>query len=102
MPEKLTDDQVRHVARLSRLELDDEQVHLFAGQLSQVLDYVSQLNELDLDGVEPMAHTMELTNVLRDDVPTAGLPLETVLANAPASSPPFFVVPKVLGDVSGA
>ncbi len=102
MPEKLTDDQVRHVARLSRLELGDDQIHRFAEQLSHVLDYVSQLSELDLGGVEPMAHTMGQTNVLRDDEPGPGLTVESVLANAPAASPPFFMVPKVLGDGGSA
>lgn len=102
MPEKLTDAQVRHVAKLSRLRLSDDEVSQLATRLSAVLDYVSKLNELNVDGVEPMAHAMELSNVLRDDEPRPGLPTEAVLANAPEKSPPFFVVPKVIGEGGGA
>ena len=101
-PTRLTDEQVRHVAKLSRLNLTDEQIHRFAGQLSDILGYVAKLNELDVDGIEPMAHAMDIANVLRDDSPTTPLPVETVLANAPDQSPPFFKVPKVLGEGSGA
>lgn len=102
MPEKLTEQQVRHVAKLSRLRLSDEEVHRMAEQLSAVLDYVSQLSELNVEGVEPMAHAMELTNVWREDVPGATLTAEQVLANAPQKDPPFFKVPKVIGDGGGA
>jgi aspartyl-tRNA(Asn)/glutamyl-tRNA(Gln) amidotransferase subunit C len=94
--------QVKRVAQLSRLRLDDEQVRQFADQLSVVLDYVSKLNELDVDGVEPMAHAADVTNVLRDDVPMPGMTVQSVLDNAAAKSPPFFKVPKVLGNASGA
>lgn len=102
MPEKLTDDQVRHVAKLSRLRLGEDEVSQMASRLSAVLDYVSKLNELNVDGVEPMAHAMELNNVLREDEPRAGLPNDAVLANAPEKTPPFFRVPKVIGDGGGA
>jgi aspartyl-tRNA(Asn)/glutamyl-tRNA(Gln) amidotransferase subunit C len=101
-PTHLTDEQVRHVAKLSRLDLTDEQIHRFAGQLSAVLGYVSKLNELDVEGVEPMAHAMDVTNVTREDEPTPGMCVDDVLANAPGKSPPFFKVPKVLGEGSGA
>ena len=102
MAEKLTDEQVRHVAMLARLKLDDAQVHHMAEQLSAVLDYMDQLNELDVDGVEPMAHPLEMTNKLRPDEPGACLSIEQVLANAPQADPPFFRVPKILGEGSGA
>ncbi len=102
MPEKLTEQQVRHVAKLSRLRLSDDEIPRMAEQLSAVLDYVSQLNELNVDGIEPMAHAMDLANVLREDAEQPGLPIETVLANAPDKSPPFFKVPKVIGEGSGA
>ncbi len=102
MPPKLTEQEVRHVARLSRLELSDQEVEHFAEQLSAVLDYVSKLNELDVEGVEPMAHAMDVTNVLRPDEPVPGMSLKQALANAPDKMPPFFKVPKVLGEDSGA
>jgi len=101
-PTRLTDEQVRHVAKLSRLSLTDEQIHRFAGQISDILVHVSKLNELDVDGIEPMAHALDITNVLREDQPTPGLPIDAVLSNAPQPSKPFFCVPKVLEDGSGA
>jgi aspartyl-tRNA(Asn)/glutamyl-tRNA(Gln) amidotransferase subunit C len=73
-----------------------------AQDLSNVLDYISKLTELDVEGVEPMAHPMDVTNVLREDEPVAGMAVEAVLANAPESDPPFFKAPKVLGDGSSA
>lgn len=100
--QKLTDDEVRHVAKLSRLRLNDDEIHAYAEQLSNVLAYVSKLNELDVEGVEPMAHGADVTNVMRDDVPQAGLQVDVALHNAPDQWPPFFKVPKVLGDGSSA
>lgn len=101
-PAKLSEEQVRHVAKLSRLRLSDEEVHRMSEQLSAVLGYVSQLSELDVEGVEPMAHALDMSNVFRDDEPGPALSIEAVLANAPAKDPPFFKVPKVLGEGSGA
>ena len=98
MAEQLTDDQVRSVARLSRLRLSDEEIHHFAGQLSAVLDYVSKLNELHLDQIEPMAHAADVANVLRADEPGPAMSVDQVLQNAPDVSEPFFKVPKVLGE----
>lgn len=102
MPDNLSHEQVRHVAKLARLRLDDAQVSQMAEKLSAVLDYVGKLKELDVDGVEPMAHAMEMSNVLRDDVEKPGMPIDQVLANAPDQTPPFFNVPKVIDDGSGA
>lgn len=102
MAAKISEEEVRHVAKLSRLRLDDDEIRHFAGQLSAVLDYISKLNELDVENVEPMAHAADVTNVLRDDAPKLSLALECVLAGAPDASPPFFKVPKVLGEGSGA
>lgn len=102
MPEKLDEARVRHVAQLSRLKLTDEQVRYFSEQLSHVLGYIDKLNELDVEEVEPMAHPTELTNRWREDVPTSALGVDEALANAPESDPPFFKVPKVLGEGGGA
>ena len=101
-PTQITEDQVRHVAKLSRLRLRDDEVHHFAEQLSHVMGYIAKINELDLEGVEPMSHPLDMTNVLREDVEQSGLPVETALANAPQAEPPYFEVPKVLGEGSGA
>lgn len=102
MPQRLSEEDVRKVATLSRLTLSDEEVAHFAEQLSSVLDYVSKLAELDVEGVEPMAHAMDITNVLRDDEPADGLSVDAALTNAPQKDPPFFKVPKVIGEGSGA
>ena len=99
---RITDADVRHVAKLSRLRLDDSEVHHFAQQLAAVLEYVDALRELDVEGVEPMAHPLAMTNVLREDVPEPGLDVDAALANAPGRDGPFFSVPKVLGDGGGA
>lgn len=102
MAEQLTDKQVRHVAKLARLRLSDDEVHPMAQQLSAILAYVAQIEELDTDGVEPMAHPLDVTNVLRDDTPGPTLTTDEALANAPARDGDFFAVPKVLGDGGGA
>ena len=102
MAAKISEEEVRHVAKLSRLRLGDDEVRHFADQLSAVLDYISKLNELDVENVEPMAHAADVTNVLRDDDPKPPLAVEGVLAGAPDASGQFFKVPKVLGEGSGA
>lgn len=86
---------VSYVANLARIELTDEEKTLFQGQLDQVLDYVGQLDELDLSMVEPTAHAVPLVNVFRTDEPGASLDNETVTANAPASRDGQILVPKI-------
>jgi len=102
MSTPLTEDQVRHVAKLSRLTLSDDQVHEYTTQLARIVEYIDKLGELNVDDVEPMAHPTAMTNKLRDDEPTEPLPVEKVLHNAPDADPPYFKVPKVLGDGSSA
>lgn len=98
MPEpKISLDQVRHVAKLSRLALSEDQLRKFTSQLESILEYVAKINEVDVTGVEPMAHAVPLHNVLRDDVAQPALPLEEVLKNAPDTDGPFFKVPKIIG-----
>src|SRR5262245_4637639 len=76
MAEPLTAQQVRHVAKLARLRLSDGQVEQYRTQLSSILQYVAKLDELDLEGVEPLAHPTELTNRLDDDEVRDSMPLE--------------------------
>ncbi len=102
MANGLTEEDVRHVAKLSRLKLSDEEVGVFAEQLGAVLGYMDKLKELDLEGVEEMAHPTNMVNKLRLDEVGASLDVEEVLANAPASDEPYFKVPKVLGDGGSA
>jgi len=94
---KLTLEDVRHVAMLSRLALDDEHLIRLTGQLESILGYIAKISEVDTAGVEPMAHALPLHNVLREDVVEPSLPLEKVLMNAPDTDGPFFKVPKILG-----
>ena len=93
----ISPEQVRHVAKLARLALDEPQLERFAGQLESILGYVAHIGEVDVCNVEPMAHAVPLANVLRDDVVGPSLPLEEVLQNAPEIDGPFFKVPKVIG-----
>jgi aspartyl-tRNA(Asn)/glutamyl-tRNA(Gln) amidotransferase subunit C len=90
-------DDVRHVAKLARLALDEPKLHQFAAQLGSILGYVNQIRQADVAGVEPMAHALPVHNVFRPDEPGPPLPLDQVLRNAPDTDGPFFKVPKVIG-----
>ncbi len=92
--------EVRHIAHLSRLKLSDEEIARFGAQLSDVLDYMQTLNELDTSDVEPTAHPLPIRNVLRDDVPGEPIGADNALANAPARADDYFKVPKVLDQDS--
>jgi aspartyl-tRNA(Asn)/glutamyl-tRNA(Gln) amidotransferase subunit C len=94
---RITPGQVRHVAKLARLALDEQALARLGGQLDPILEYVAKIAEVDVSGVEPLAHAADLKNVLRDDVVEGALPLEQVLQNAPDTDGPFFKVPKVIG-----
>ncbi|MGI8559435.1 MAG: Asp-tRNA(Asn)/Glu-tRNA(Gln) amidotransferase subunit GatC [Solirubrobacteraceae bacterium] len=85
--------QVLHVARLARLELDEAEVQRMAAELSKVLDHVQRIGELDLDGVAPTSHVVDVTGVVRADVPVPSLPREVVLASAPEPVDGGFGVP---------
>jgi aspartyl-tRNA(Asn)/glutamyl-tRNA(Gln) amidotransferase subunit C len=93
---RIDPDQVRHVAHLARLTVSDEEVARFAGQLSAILEYVEQLNELDTRNVPPTAHALPVHNVLRDDVARPSLTPDQGLANAPQREGDYFALPKVL------
>ncbi len=97
MPPAITPDQVRHVAKLARLALSEDELTRLTPQLESILDYVAKTGRLNVEGVESMAHASPITNVLRDDVIEPSLPLEKVLQNAPAIDGDFFSVPKVIG-----
>lgn len=94
--------QVREVAMLGRLELSDKEVKMFSAQLSEILNYVEKLNELDTENVEPLAHSLPVQNVFRDDQPNDTLQTQQALANAPEHDEQFFLVPRILDDNSDA
>ena len=93
----VTPEMVRHVAKLSRLALDDAHVAKYTTQLESILGYVDKIKSADVTDVEPMAHAAALHNVLRDDEAKPPLSREDVLRNAPETDGPFFKVPKVIG-----
>jgi aspartyl-tRNA(Asn)/glutamyl-tRNA(Gln) amidotransferase subunit C len=94
-------DQVLHVARLARLRLSEDEVGRMSSELSSVLDHIEKIEELDLEGVEPTSHVVELENVLRTDEPRESWPRERVLDAAPDSAQGGFRVPTSAGDASG-
>ena len=89
---------MRHVAKLARLDITEDEVATFTGQLEAVLQHARDVEALDVAGVPPTAHPLPLQNVFRDDVPRAGLDRDEVLAMAPAAEDGRFRVPKILGD----
>lgn len=92
----LTPEQVRKVATLARLQLDDDQVDAYARELSNILDLVESLEAADTASVTPMAHPLDLTARLRDDVVTEGDEREAFQAIAPAVEDGVYLVPKVI------
>jgi aspartyl-tRNA(Asn)/glutamyl-tRNA(Gln) amidotransferase subunit C len=88
--------RVGEICHLARLKLSDSECAVLGAQLSSIVSYVEQLNEVDTSSVEPMAHPLSIQSVFREDEPQAPLGLEKALANAPALDGQFFKVPKVL------
>ena len=89
-------DQVRHVARLARLALSDDEIDRMVPELNNILGWVEQLGEVDTDGVEPLTAVIENHLRLRDDVVDDGNVRDDVLKNAPDAQHGFFAVPKVI------
>jgi aspartyl-tRNA(Asn)/glutamyl-tRNA(Gln) amidotransferase subunit C len=92
----ITEDQVRYVAHLSRLNLSDEEVETFGQQLDEIISYVEKLNELDTSDVEPMIHAADVENVFRDDEAGESLSRREALRNAPDDAEGCFKVPRIL------
>ncbi len=89
-------EEVRYIAALARLRFSEDQEQRLAQQMSQMLDYVDKLNELDTTGVPPMSHVLDVYNVFRDDVPQQRIAREDALRNAPDADNAYFRVPKVI------
>jgi aspartyl-tRNA(Asn)/glutamyl-tRNA(Gln) amidotransferase subunit C len=88
--------QVRHIARLARIAMSDEEIEALVPELNNILGWVEQLGEVDTGGVEPLTAVVDNRLRLRDDAVTAGDRREEILANAPAAEHGFFAVPKVI------
>ncbi|OFW60652.1 MAG: asparaginyl/glutamyl-tRNA amidotransferase subunit C [Actinobacteria bacterium RBG_16_64_13] len=87
--------EVEHVAKLARLHFDEEELARLQPELGQIIDYVRQLAELDLSGLEPTSHAVPLKNVLRPDEPVAGLSQAEATSNGPDVERGQFVVPRI-------
>jgi aspartyl-tRNA(Asn)/glutamyl-tRNA(Gln) amidotransferase subunit C len=92
----LTPEEVRHIARLARIAVTDEDVSRLAGQLSGILEHFAALARIPTDGVEPTAYPFPLANVMREDAERASLPPGEVLANAPRAEDGYLRVRAVL------
>ncbi len=93
---KITHDEVRYVADLARLDLDEPAIEKFAGQIGEILEYIDKLNEVDTEGVDATSHAISLTNAFREDAPAGHLETDRALANAPEKENGCFVVPKII------
>ena len=94
---KITRGEVLHVAHLARLELDEEAIDRFAGQIAEILDYIDKLNQVDTTGVRPTSHALFLSNAFREDSEIGHLDRKLALSNAPEEEDGNFIVPKVIG-----
>ncbi len=91
---------LRHIARLSRLHLTEEELKFFETQVAQILSFVDKLKEVNVENVEPTSHPLSLSNVFRDDEVKPSLPIEGFLKHAPKARGRFFEVPKIIEDKS--
>ena len=94
---KISKQEVLHVADLARLDLDEELIDRFAGQIGEILEYVDKLNKIDTQGITPTSHAIFLSNAFRDDEERPHLDNDVALANAPEKEDGDFIVPKVVG-----
>ncbi len=92
----ITDKDVRHIAKLARLKVDDAEVEKLADELGSILGYIKKLEELDVAGVEPTSHVLDLYSVTRADEARPSLGTERALANAPEAEHGHFKVPRVI------
>ncbi|HRK31955.1 MAG TPA: Asp-tRNA(Asn)/Glu-tRNA(Gln) amidotransferase subunit GatC, partial [Tepidisphaeraceae bacterium] len=81
----------------ARLAVDDEQLAKYGDQLHAILAYVQRISGADVNGIDPMAHPLPVSNAFRDDAVGNSLQLESILQNAPETDGPFFKVPKIIG-----
>lgn len=93
---EITEDTVKYVAHLARIELQNKELETLSLQLKDILDFIDKLSRLETRNTGPSSHILTISNVLRDDLPGASLPPDKTLENAPWQQGNFFVVPKVL------
>ncbi len=88
--------EIEYIASLAKLKLNEDEIKSYTEDLSQILDYINKLNELNTDNVEPLSYPIELSNVLREDILRESLDRELALKNAPRADEQFFKTPKVI------
>lgn len=93
---RISIDQVKHVANLARLAITEEEAQKFTTQLDAIITFAELLNEVDTEQVEPTSHVLDMKNVMREDVPSSGLPREEVLKNAPEHQDGQIKVPSII------
>ncbi|MCI0766297.1 Asp-tRNA(Asn)/Glu-tRNA(Gln) amidotransferase subunit GatC [Bacillus sp. TL12] len=93
---RISVENVKHVAHLARLAITDQEAEKFQKQLDAIVTFAEQLNELDTTGIKPTTHVLNMKNIMREDVPEKGLPVEEVLKNAPDHKDNQIRVPAVL------
>nr|MDO8085709.1 Asp-tRNA(Asn)/Glu-tRNA(Gln) amidotransferase subunit GatC [Candidatus Sigynarchaeum springense]MDO8117023.1 Asp-tRNA(Asn)/Glu-tRNA(Gln) amidotransferase subunit GatC [Candidatus Sigynarchaeota archaeon] len=98
MSKTIDEETVVHLAELARITLSDKEKKEFAKQLSNILEFFSQISELDTENVKPTYHVLELKNVFREDEPREGLSQEAALKNAPQKERGYFKSPKIVED----
>lgn len=93
---KISNEEVKHIAKLAKLSLSDEEVEKYSKDLGDIATFVEQLNEIDISGVEPTAHILDKKNVFREDELKESFPREQILKNAPSKEAGCISVPKVV------
>ena len=93
---KISKQKVQKIAKLSKLTLSDKEINLYSKQMSQIIDYVSQLDKVDTSKVEPLSSVIDNNNVIREDNVEPSLDKSTTLKNAPKSDEEFIYVPKII------
>ena len=98
MEPRISAEDVRHVARLARLALSEDELQRMRAEMSAILDYMDKLRSLDTKGVEPTSHSIPLSNVMREDEPVPSSPRDDMLANAPDRDGDTFRVPRIIEE----
>ncbi len=93
---KISPEEVRYVAHLARLNLDDKELETITSQIDTILNYVEKLDELDTRDVAPTTHAFSITNAFREDKVTESLDQQKALANSPRQKGEMFVVPRII------
>ena len=93
---KISSKEVKKIAKLAKLELTDNEINLYSSQMSQIINYFSQLNKVDTSDIEPLSNVIDINNVVREDKIEKSLDKSISLKNAPQSDEEFILVPKII------